>query len=81
MFYKRKLRQHSLVKDVVLESSQLLNHRLDSKHEELVTQVQAELKRVLPGTPADDGVDEGHDSDLEGELICVVTPRSVQIHY
>lgn len=60
-------------------ATELVNDGLDTKHEEFVSKVEAELQVLLTRAIVEDGIHKGHDSCLEIHLISVDPRTAIQI--
>jgi hypothetical protein len=60
-------------------ATELVNDGLDTKHEEFVSKVEAEIQVLLAWAIVQDGIHKGHDSCLEIHLISVDPRTAIQI--
>ena len=60
-------------------SPQFIDDRLDAEHEELVTQVETELKVVLSRTVIEQCVQKRHGCRLEAYVVAICADAPIQI--
>lgn len=67
------------VERLVLVLPQLLDDRLDTEHQQLVSQMQPKLERHLAGPIVQHSVDERHDRRLQGQVVLVDAEIFVEV--
>jgi hypothetical protein len=60
-------------------ATELVNDGLDTKHEELVSKMEAELQVPLTRAIVEDGIHKGHNGRLEIHLVSVDPRTAIQI--
>lgn len=60
-------------------ATELVDNGLDTKHQELVTKMKAEIKVLLTWSIVEDGIHEGHDGCLEIHLISIDPRTAIQV--
>jgi hypothetical protein len=60
-------------------STKLVNNGLDTKHQEFITKMKAEIEVLLTWSIVEDGIHKGHDGCLEIHLISVDPCTAIQV--
>jgi hypothetical protein len=60
---------------------ELVDDRLDAKHEELEPQVETELQAFAAGPVVQDGVDQRHYGSFKVHVIAICACRPIQVIY
>ena len=58
---------------------QLIDNRLNSQHEELVSQMKSELQVLHSGPVVEDCIDEGHDGRLDADVVSVLSGGAIEV--